>query len=118
MLSGLEPGERLVVAVDQLEELFTVCEHEDERAAFLDQLAAGGARPPSGGCDRGRALRADFYGRCAPYTAFRGAAQPEPRARRADGREELAQAIEQPAARAGLVVERALVDDAGRRRRR
>ena len=38
-LSGLKPGDRLVVAVDQLEELFTVCEHEDERAAFLDQLA-------------------------------------------------------------------------------
>ena len=69
VLSGLKPDERLVVAVDQLEELFTVCEHEDERAAFLDQLAAAA-------CDTERrvlivvALRADFYGRCASYTRF------------------------------------------------
>jgi DNA-binding SARP family transcriptional activator len=59
VLSGLRPGERLVVAVDQLEELFTVCEHEGDRAAFLHQLAAAA-------CDTERrglivvALRADF----------------------------------------------------------
>jgi WD40 repeat protein/DNA-binding SARP family transcriptional activator len=110
VMSGLKPGDRLVVAVDQLEELFTVCEDEGERAAFLDQLAAGA-------CDTERrvlflvALRADFYGRCASYTRFAellssshvlvGPMRPG----------ELAQAIELPAARAGLEVERALVED-------
>ena len=29
-----------MIAVDQLEELFTLCEQEDERAAFAGQLAA------------------------------------------------------------------------------
>jgi WD40 repeat protein/DNA-binding SARP family transcriptional activator len=110
VLSGLKPGDRLVVAVDQLEELFTVCEREDERLAFLDQLATAA-------CDTERrvlilvALRADFYGRCALYSRFAellssshvlvGPMRPE----------EVAQAIELPAARAGLEVERALVED-------
>jgi WD40 repeat protein/DNA-binding SARP family transcriptional activator len=110
VLAGLKPGDRLVVAVDQLEELFTVCGREDERGRFLEQLASAAA-------DTERrmlivvALRADFYGRCATYTGFAellssshvlvGPMRPE----------ELARAIELPAARAGLDVERALVDD-------
>ena len=40
VLAELKPGDRMVLAVDQLEELFTVCEHESERAAFLDRLAS------------------------------------------------------------------------------
>jgi DNA-binding SARP family transcriptional activator len=43
-LAGLSPGQRLVIAVDQLEELFTSCEREDERAAFLEQLRLAGVR--------------------------------------------------------------------------
>ena len=46
-LGRLPPGQRLVVAVDQLEELFTLCEQAEERAAFLEQLAVA-ARIPSG----------------------------------------------------------------------
>ena len=42
VLERTAPGERLVIAVDQLEELFTLCKREDERAAFL--RAAGGGR--------------------------------------------------------------------------
>lgn len=69
VLGRLSPGERIVVAVDQLEELFTVCDLEEERAAFLEHLVAA-AR------DRERralvicALRADFYGRLASFPAF------------------------------------------------
>src|SRR5215475_13224407 len=66
VLGRLEPGERIVIAVDQLEELFTLCEQESERAAFAGQLAA-----MAGDAER-RALvvvvlRADFYGRLASY---------------------------------------------------
>jgi DNA-binding SARP family transcriptional activator len=70
VLAGLKPGDRLVVAVDQLEELFTQCSDEVERAAFLDRLAAAA-------CETQRrtlilvALRADFYGRCAPTAVLR-----------------------------------------------
>ena len=110
VLSGLGPGERLVVAVDQLEELFTVCEREGERVAFLDRLAAAA-------CDTGRrvlvvvALRADFYGRCASYTRFAELLSSSHVLVGPMRREELAQAIELPADRAGLQVERALVED-------
>ena len=110
VLSELKPGDRLVVAVDQLEELFTVCEREDERVAFLDRLA-------SAACDTERrvlivvALRADFYGRCATYTRFAELLSSSHVLVGPMRREELARAIELPAARAGLDVERALVDD-------
>ena len=110
MLSGLTPGDRLVVAVDQLEELFTVCEHEGERVAFLDQLAAAA-------CDTERrvlivvALRADFFGRCASYDRFAELLSSSHVLVGPMRREELAQAIELPAARAGLEVERELVED-------
>ena len=60
------PEGRLVIAVDQFEELFTACRDEAERAAFVDALVAA-VRDP-----RRRALvliavRADFYGRCASF---------------------------------------------------
>ena len=106
---GLKTGERVVIAVDQLEELFTVCEDEDERAAFLDGLAAA-ARDSAGRALVVVALRADFYGRVAGYPGF---AELLSRSHVLVGpmdREELARAIEEPAARAGLEAERALVD--------
>jgi len=61
-------GERIVVAVDQLEELFTACQLEEARAVFLEQLVAAGR-------DGERralvivSLRVDFYGRLASYPA-------------------------------------------------
>jgi WD40 repeat protein/DNA-binding SARP family transcriptional activator len=109
VLGGLSPGERIVVAVDQLEELFTVCQLEEERAAFLEQLVEA-AR------DRERralvvvSLRADFYGRLASYPAFAELLGASHVLVGPMDRDELARAIEQPAARAGLDVERTLVD--------
>jgi len=105
----LRPGERIVVAVDQLEELLTVCRFEEERAAFLEQLVDA-AR------DRERralvvvSLRADFYGRLASYPAFAELLSASHVLVGPMDRGELARAIEQPAARAGLEVEPTLVD--------
>ncbi len=109
LLSGLSPDERIVIAVDQLEELFTVCDQEAERRAFLDQLASAAA-------DHERrvfvvcVLRADFYGRLGSYPPF---AQLLTRNHVLVGpmdRDELTQAVQEPAARAGLEIEPALVD--------
>ena len=74
---------RLVVAVDQFEEVFTACRDEGERAAFVDALVAA-ARDP-----RRRALvlvavRADFYGRCARVPGAVAPAGRQPRPGRAD----------------------------------
>ncbi|MGW7540855.1 WD40 repeat domain-containing protein [Streptomyces sp. NPDC054770] len=65
------PGERrLVLVVDQLEELFTLCPDKQEQRAFLDtvlgiaELGPGGEPPPAlvvfG-------LRSDFYTQCAAH---------------------------------------------------
>ena len=60
------PHGRLVIAVDQFEELFTACHDEAERAAFADALVAA-VRDPRRRALVLVALRADFYGRCASY---------------------------------------------------
>ena len=103
-------GSRLVVAVDQFEELFTVCGDEGERAAFVDALVARRAIP--------RGARSCWWPSAPTSTA---AAPPIPGLSRLLGadhvlvgpmrRDELRRAIELPARRAGLTVE----PDAGRR---
>jgi len=108
-LGQLAPGERLVIAVDQMEELFTLCEHEGERVAFAGQLAAAAGDPER------RALvvvslRADFYGRLASYPQLAALLSASHLLVGPMDRSELARAIEQPAARAGLEVERPLVE--------
>ena len=103
------PRGRLVLAVDQFEEVFTACRDESERRAFVDALVAS-VRDP-----RRRALvlvavRADFYGRCAAYPELwrlLGASQVLVGPMR---RDELRRAIELPARRAGLEVEPDLTD--------
>jgi WD40 repeat protein/DNA-binding SARP family transcriptional activator len=100
---------RLVLAVDQFEEIFTACRDEPERAAFVDALIAEA-------CDlRHRALvlvavRADFYGHCATYpelSRLLGANHVLVGPMR---RDELRRAIELPARRADLRVEPELVE--------
>ena len=107
--TDLAPGERIVIAVDQLEELFTSCDRDAERCAFLEQLEAATR-------DHERrvvvlcALRADFYGRLGSYREF---AELLSRSHVLVGpmqREGLREVIERPAARAGLDVEPPLVD--------
>ncbi|MDA0158825.1 AAA family ATPase [Solirubrobacter ginsenosidimutans] len=100
---------RLVVAVDQFEEAFTICGEESERAAFVDALMASvrDVRRPALVVV---AVRADFYGRCAAYTELSrllGAGHVLVGPMR---REELRRAIELPARRAGVPVESELVD--------
>jgi hypothetical protein len=86
-----------------------VCTLEEERAAFLEQLVAA-AR------DRDRralvlcSLRADFYGRLASFPAFAELLSASHVLVVPMDRDELVRAIEQRAARAGLEVERTLVD--------
>lgn len=108
-LGRLSGGERIVIAVDQLEELFTQCKAETERVAFLEQLAAA-ARDPERRALVVVSLRADFYGRLASYARFVGLLSRGHVLLGPMDREELARSIEEPAARAGLESERALVD--------
>ena len=108
-LDALPPTGRLLLAVDQLEELFTACRSDDERAAFADALSRA-ASDPDGRAVVVVALRADFYGRFAAYPRLAdllGANHVLVGPMQAS---ELRRAVERPAGRVGLRVEPELAD--------
>jgi WD40 repeat protein/tRNA A-37 threonylcarbamoyl transferase component Bud32 len=108
-LDNLPGGSRLLLAVDQLEELFTACRSDDERTAFAATLARA-ADDPDGRAVVVVALRADFYGRFAAYPELAellGGNQVLVGPMQAS---ELRRAVELPASRVGLCVEPELTD--------
>lgn len=100
---------KLVVVVDQFEEVFTVCAKPELRDAFFACLleAAGRADGPVAIV---LTLRADFYGHCAPYgeLARELSEGHDLIGPMTDG--ELREAIEAPAKHVGCEVEASLVD--------
>ena len=100
---------RLVIAVDQLEELFTACHDEAERTRFADALVAA-VRDPRRRALVLIAMRADFYGRCASYPELWRMLGASHVPVGPMGRDELRRAIVLPAERAGLSVDPELVD--------
>jgi WD40 repeat protein/DNA-binding SARP family transcriptional activator len=107
-LDRLPAGERLVLCVDQFEEVFVACRDEAERGAFLDALVEGAADPDE------RlvvvlAIRADFYGRCAEHADLSTLVSANQVLVGPMRRDELRRTIELPARRAGLRVEPRLV---------
>lgn len=104
----VDPAERIVLVVDQFEQVYTACQDENDRNRFISALCAAAT------AERPRILlvlgvRADFYGRCAEHAGLAAAL-----------REhvvvgplrvgELRDVIERPAALAGLDVAAGLVD--------
>jgi hypothetical protein len=111
---------RLILVVDQFEELFTAAEDTDaERAgqgAFIAALHAA-ATVPAGRCKFPQALvvavvRADFLGWLIAYPPLKAALDAGPFTVGPMTEAELRLAITGPAAEAGLVVEPALADAA------
>ena len=104
------PEQRVVVLVDQLEELFTLCSDAIERTAFLRAVLALAATASDGPAPAVvvMALRADFYGQAA--------GQPELVPLLRDRQvlvdpmtpDELRAAIERPAAATGLALDAGL----------
>ena len=107
------PGGRLVVAIDQFEETFTLCADEAERAAFVTALVSLTAPRRNGAPSPALVLitvRGDFYLQCVEYPELAhalargqvvvGPMQPE----------ETREAVVAPATAAGLRVEPALVE--------
>lgn len=98
---------RVFILVDQFEEVFTVCETESARKAFIANLLDA-ARDSSGKVVVLLCMRADFYENCAKTEL----AEVVSNAQILVGplqRDELRSAIQEPAARAGCQVEPALV---------
>lgn len=100
---------RLLLVVDQFEELFTLCQNDEERAAFVNNLLTA-ALEPDGPLGLIMTLRADFYSSCAPYSALRTALAEQQEYIGPMSAEELRQAIEEPARRGGWELEEGLAD--------
>jgi WD40 repeat protein/class 3 adenylate cyclase len=111
-LAGLAEGQRLVIVVDQFEEVFNATRDEAERQAFIDLLTSQNPR-----LKVVVAMRADHYGHCAAYPALARLIGANQVLVGALTRIELAAVIEHPAQRVGLRVEpeltKALLDDVG-----
>ena len=100
---------RLLVVVDQFEEIFTLCTSDDLRTGLIDNLL-GAVVEPGGPVVVVLAMRADFYGHCAGY---RGLADLMARRQKLVGAmnsEELRWAIEKPAQRCGGTLDPGLVE--------
>jgi WD40 repeat protein len=108
-VSGANGDAAVMIVVDQLEEVFTVCRDEQVRARFLDVLVHA-ANDPDSPSRVFVAVRSDYYARCTEHAEFAellgrtnllvGPMRPD----------ELQRAIEEPALRAGLVLEDGLLD--------
>ncbi len=99
---------RLLLIVDQFEELFTLCKERTEQQAYVDNLLA--AAVPEGVTTVILTLRADFYARCAEFANLRLALSQHQNYIGPMSREELRAAIEKPAAQNGWDFEPGLVD--------
>ncbi|MEU9397624.1 WD40 repeat domain-containing protein [Streptomyces sp. NPDC048324] len=111
--AGGAPGRRLVLVVDQAEELFTLCGNERERRDFLDVLTVLAAPHPSTGGPAALVvlgLRSDFYTPCADYPQLRSALQDRQLVVGSMTRAELQEAIVFPAEAVGLELEPGLVE--------
>jgi len=69
-LHGQDESQRIVLYVDQFEEVFTLCEDDPRRRAFIENLLYAST------IARGQtvvllSMRADFYGHCAAYPRLR-----------------------------------------------
>jgi DNA-binding SARP family transcriptional activator/WD40 repeat protein len=105
--STLPGGTRLLVVVDQFEEVFTHVSDAEVRSTFIETLV-GASR--AGTAAVVFALRADFYGRCAEEPTLSEVLAASQVLVGPMGRDEYRSVIEGPASRAGLVVEPALVE--------
>ncbi|HET7429326.1 MAG TPA: hypothetical protein VFJ66_07725, partial [Gaiellales bacterium] len=103
-----DPDGRLVLVVDQFEELFSSAVAEPERSACVDALTSLAADPERAIVVIG--IRADFYGHCAVYPELARVVAANQVLVGAMGPKELRRAIELPARRCGVRIDAALVD--------
>ncbi|MEA2599418.1 MAG: hypothetical protein QOF89_410 [Acidobacteriota bacterium] len=103
------PDRRLVVLIDQFEEVFTLCTDEVQRQTLIDSLLYA-AKAADGRTALVLTLRSDFYGRCAAYPELASAVSDRGELVGPMTEDELRSAIEQPAQTAGLEMDGGLSD--------
>ncbi|MFD9069110.1 nSTAND1 domain-containing NTPase [Streptomyces lasiicapitis] len=109
-----EPAERrVIVVVDQFEELFALCKSASQQHTFLDMLSALSAPGPDGEAPVALTvygLRSDFYTPCADFPQLRSALQEAQVLVGPLSRDGAREAIIFPARAAGLEIEPGLVE--------
>ncbi|MFL6260356.1 MAG: TIR domain-containing protein [Thermoanaerobaculia bacterium] len=108
-LSNAPADRRLVVLIDQFEEVFTLCTDEVQRQALIGNLLSA-AKEPGGRTAVVLTLRSDFYGRCADYPDLSSAISDRCELVGPMTQDELRSAIEEPARTTGLELEGDLAD--------
>jgi hypothetical protein len=99
-----------LLVIDQFEELFSLCQDEQEREAFVANLLAASSSAREDHAAVMIILRADFYTHCGQYPALRQALSSQQEYIGPMTAEELRSAIEEPARRGGWQFEPGLVD--------
>jgi WD40 repeat protein/energy-coupling factor transporter ATP-binding protein EcfA2 len=108
VLEEREQYGRLLLVIDQFEELFTLCQDDKERRRFMDVLLEG---IESGSPLRlVLTIRADFLGQALSHRSFADALQDADLILGPMTRGELSQAVENPARKQGIGFEVGLVD--------
>ena len=115
-IRGLDSDARLVIVVDQFEELFTLCTDDRQRRTFIELLAQIAAPQSAAGPDLQpvglvvMGVRADFYAACVNYPHLRSALQDSPLVVGPMSDAELRKAVLFPAQQMGLDIEPGLVE--------
>ena len=108
-LASGPPHARVLLVVDQFEEIFAQCRDEQQRAQFVANLLYASAIP-DGPTQVVVTMRADFYARCAVYPDLAARIAAHQHLLGSLDAPGLRQAIEGPARRVGLAFEAGLVD--------
>ena len=107
-------GGRLLLLVDQFEELFTLCKDEAERTAYVNALLVASGEPAfhsaNTHCTVILTLRADFYAQCIGFENLRAALETHQKPIGAMNRGELQRTIELPAQAGWWAFQQGLVE--------
>jgi formylglycine-generating enzyme required for sulfatase activity/energy-coupling factor transporter ATP-binding protein EcfA2 len=110
---GLSPEQerrrKVVIVVDQFEEVFTLCQDEDERRSYLENLLYASSAQDNR-CLVILTMRADFYHKCAGYDSLAARMSSHQYLVGPMSDENLKEAIEGPARLVGVKVEPELLD--------
>ena len=107
-LAGQTNTTNLLLVIDQFEELFTLCNDEEERNAFLENLLA--AFNEEGAISILIGLRADFYGRTAQHEGLRALISRQQELIGPMRQEEIVRVIAEPAKHGGWQFVEGLVE--------
>jgi WD40 repeat protein len=104
------PNKRLLLVIDQFEELYTLCQDTQEQQQFVDALLAAVQSAPNR-LTVAFTLRADFFSYVLNYAPFGEALQQhKPQLLSGMNREEMQAAIELPAEKMGVKLEEGLTE--------